>query len=89
MNEDLQPVTPVTPPAPWLGGKRGLAQRICRAIAATPHAAYVEPFLDDQLRVRAEEEGGSRAAHHLITVCSNCHRFNLSHVACQRPMSSA
>jgi DNA adenine methylase len=45
MNEDLSPVVPAPPPAPWIGGKRGLARRICQALAATPHAAYVEPFV--------------------------------------------
>ena len=42
---DLTPMTPADPPAPWLGGKRHLAQRICRILAATPHDAYAEPFL--------------------------------------------
>jgi DNA adenine methylase len=33
------------PPAAWIGGKRHLARRICAALAATPHAAYAEPFI--------------------------------------------
>ncbi|GAA4221188.1 DNA adenine methylase [Sphingomonas endophytica] len=31
------------PPAPYLGGKRNLARRLCAMIAATPHRAYIEP----------------------------------------------
>jgi DNA adenine methylase len=31
------------PPAPYLGGKRNLARRLCAMIAATPHRTYVEP----------------------------------------------
>ncbi len=42
---ELTPVAPVSPPAPYLGGKRNLAKRICAAIAATPHRTYVEPFV--------------------------------------------
>lgn len=38
-------VAPCDPPAAWLGGKRNLARRICAILAATPHAAYVEPFI--------------------------------------------
>ncbi len=41
----LVPVSPVSPPAPYLGGKRNLAKRICALIAATPHRTYVEPFV--------------------------------------------
>jgi DNA adenine methylase len=41
----LAPVPPAEPAAPWIGGKRHLARRICGLIAATPHAAYVEPFV--------------------------------------------
>ena len=39
------PTSPAEPPAPWIGGKRHLAQRICRILAATPHDAYAEPFV--------------------------------------------
>lgn len=42
---DHRPVAPCDPPAAWLGGKRHLARRICAILAATPHAAYVEPFV--------------------------------------------
>lgn len=38
-------VTPADPAAPWIGGKRHLAKRICAILAATPHAAYCEPFV--------------------------------------------
>jgi len=44
-SDPLRPVLPADPPAPWLGGKRMLAKRICDALAATPHACYAEPFL--------------------------------------------
>jgi DNA adenine methylase len=33
------------PPAPYLGGKRNLAKRICALIDTIPHKAYVEPFV--------------------------------------------
>lgn len=33
------------PPAPYIGGKRNLAKRLCALIDATPHRAYVEPFV--------------------------------------------
>lgn len=41
----LIPTTPADPPAPWLGGKRHLAKRICDVLASTPHDAYAEPFV--------------------------------------------
>lgn len=41
----LEPVTPVRPAAPYLGGKRNLAKRLCELIAATPHTLYAEPFV--------------------------------------------
>ena len=41
----LQPVAPTDPAAPWIGGKRHLARRICRILAGTPHDAYAEPFV--------------------------------------------
>lgn len=40
-----RPVGECDPPAAWLGGKRNLARRICAILAATPHAAYCEPFI--------------------------------------------
>lgn len=41
----LEPVAPVRPVAPWLGGKRALAGRLAAKIAAIPHERYVEPFV--------------------------------------------
>jgi DNA adenine methylase len=45
MNKSLTPVDPVQPVAPWLGGKRNLARRICALLDATPCATYAEPFV--------------------------------------------
>lgn len=39
------PVQPVRPVAPWIGGKRNLARRLCALIEATPHDLYAEPFV--------------------------------------------
>lgn len=33
------------PVAPYMGGKRNLATRLCALIDATPHRAYIEPFV--------------------------------------------
>ncbi|KQM41161.1 hypothetical protein ASE59_02435 [Sphingomonas sp. Leaf10] len=33
------------PPAPYLGGKRNLAKRLCAIIETIPHKAYIEPFV--------------------------------------------
>lgn len=41
----LEAVRPVQPPAPWMGGKRALAGRLCALIETVPHARYVEPFV--------------------------------------------
>ncbi|WP_086733847.1 DNA adenine methylase [Erythrobacter colymbi] len=41
----LEPVRPVQPIAPWLGGKRALSRRIGERIAEIPHTRYVEPFV--------------------------------------------
>lgn len=41
----LQPTVKTTPVAPYLGGKRNLAKRICRIIEQVPHTAYAEPFV--------------------------------------------
>lgn len=41
----LSAVTPVQPVAPWLGGKRNLAKRICAIIDAVPCSTYAEPFV--------------------------------------------
>jgi len=42
---EREPVTPLDPPAAWLGGKSRLAARIIAVIEALPHACYAEPFL--------------------------------------------
>lgn len=41
----LTNITLAAPVAPWLGGKRNLAKRICTIIDATPCVTYVEPFV--------------------------------------------
>lgn len=38
-------VSPVRPVAPYLGGKRNLAKRVCGLIETIPHAIYAEPFV--------------------------------------------
>lgn len=45
MNSPLTPVTPVLPVAPWLGGKRALAKRLCALIDTIPCSTYAEPFV--------------------------------------------
>lgn len=42
---DLSPVTPVSPAAPYVGGKRLLAKTLIERIEATPHKMYAEPFV--------------------------------------------
>jgi len=42
---DLTPVRPASPAAPYVGGKRNLAQRLVAQIATIPHNTYVEPFV--------------------------------------------
>ncbi len=39
------PISPTAPVAPWLGGKRNLAKRICAIIDAAPCVTYAEPFV--------------------------------------------
>lgn len=39
------PIQSVNPIAPWLGGKRNLAKRICAIIDADHHTTYAEPFV--------------------------------------------
>ncbi len=39
------PVTPVRPPAGYIGGKRNLSRRLVALIDATPHTLYAEPFV--------------------------------------------
>lgn len=45
MESTLTLVRPVNPAAPYIGGKRNLARRLCAMIEATPHDSYVEPFV--------------------------------------------
>ncbi len=45
MESTLSAVAPVRPIAPYLGGKRMLARRLTALIDATPHRAYLEPFV--------------------------------------------
>ena len=45
MNESMIPVTPVSPVAPWIGGKRNLAKRICAILDGIPCTTYAEPFI--------------------------------------------
>lgn len=42
---NMQPVTPVSPAAPYIGGKRVLSKTIIRKINAIPHDGYAEPFV--------------------------------------------
>lgn len=39
------PVEPLPGLAPWIGGKRHLARRICARIEQIPHRCYAEPFV--------------------------------------------
>ncbi len=41
----MQEITPISPIAPWLGGKRNLAKRITAIIDADSHTTYAEPFV--------------------------------------------
>lgn len=41
----FRPVRPVSPAAPYIGGKKQLARRLAAMIEAVPHATYVEPFV--------------------------------------------
>jgi DNA adenine methylase len=41
----MLPVINARPPAAYMGGKRNLAARLCAMIDATPHKAYIEPFV--------------------------------------------
>ncbi|RWR14220.1 DNA adenine methylase [Paenirhodobacter populi] len=45
MSITFEPVPPTAPVAPWLGGKRNLAKRICAILDATPCTTYAEPFV--------------------------------------------
>ena len=41
----LIPARPARPVAPWIGGKRNLAETIVEQIAGMPHRLYAEPFV--------------------------------------------
>lgn len=41
----LNPVTPVSPAAGYLGGKRNLAKRVCAILQSVDHDGYAEPFV--------------------------------------------
>ena len=43
--ESLLKVAPVSPVAPYLGGKRNLARRVCAIIDSVEHTTYIEPFV--------------------------------------------
>ena len=43
--ESIRDVEPVSPVAPWQGGKRNLAKRLVERIEAIPHTTYAEPFV--------------------------------------------
>ena len=45
MESTLEPVQPVKPPAPHMGGKSLLADRIVDRIEGIPHTLYAEPFI--------------------------------------------
>jgi DNA adenine methylase len=45
MTESMIPVTPIAPVAPWLGGKRNLARRVCAILDSIPCTTYCEPFV--------------------------------------------
>ena len=45
MNDELELVEPVSPPAPWQGGKRALAPKIIQRISEISHNTYAEPFV--------------------------------------------
>ncbi|KZS54107.1 DNA adenine methylase [Rhizobium anhuiense] len=44
-DETWREVPNTQPPAAWIGGKRSLAPRLVKAIAAIPHQLYAEPFV--------------------------------------------
>lgn len=45
MESNLIATRPVSPAAPYIGGKRNLHCRLISLIEATPHTTYVEPFV--------------------------------------------
>ena len=45
MKEELTPIAPVRPVAPYIGGKRALSKRLVSMIDAVDHRHYAEPFV--------------------------------------------
>jgi DNA adenine methylase len=45
VNIPLKPIKSIRPVAPYLGGKRNLAKRICAILDVQPHTTYAEPFV--------------------------------------------
>ena len=45
VNSPFKPITATLPIAPYLGGKRNLAKRVCAILDAQPHSTYAEPFV--------------------------------------------
>ncbi|NLR72887.1 DNA adenine methylase [Novosphingobium sp. ERN07] len=45
MLSNLEPVDPVKPLAPYIGGKRNLSKRLVQRINAVPHETYAEVFV--------------------------------------------
>ncbi|WP_031318409.1 DNA adenine methylase [Blastomonas sp. CACIA14H2] len=45
MESSLSSVQPVSPVAPYIGGKRKLAKRLCAMIDQVDHQTYAEPFV--------------------------------------------
>lgn len=43
--DSFREVLPALPAAPYIGGKRNLAQRLVERIERTPHDRYIEPFV--------------------------------------------
>lgn len=43
--DEWRDVPNTQPPAAWIGGKRSLAPRLVKMIAAVPHVVYAEPFV--------------------------------------------
>lgn len=43
--ESMQAVTPISPAAGYIGGKRNLARRLCALIEQVGHDGYAEPFV--------------------------------------------
>lgn len=75
-----QAVGSCDPAAPWIGGKRHLARRICAILAATPHVAYAEPFVGQggvflRRRVRPSVEVINDLSGDVVTLFRVLQRF--------------